>query len=83
MNLLLALMLVSLLFPVVHSFRCKNIWERMLCYTSLTTRSAVILIVISGINHDGMIGLVGVVVLCVGNPGLLLLANLMRVLEDE
>lgn len=83
MNVLLALMLISLLFPVVHSFRCKGIWERTLCYTSLTTRAAVVLIIISRVNHDAMIGLVGVVVLCVGNPGLLLLANLMRVLEDE
>jgi multicomponent Na+:H+ antiporter subunit F len=83
MNLLLALMLYSLLLPIVHSFRSTNIWERMLCYTSISTRAAVVLIILSRLSHDTMISLVAVVVLSVGNSGLLLLANLIKVMEVE
>jgi multicomponent Na+:H+ antiporter subunit F len=83
MTILLALMLLTLLLPVVHSFRSTNIWERMLCYTSISTRAAVVLIIFSRYRHDAMIGLVAVVVLCVGNSGLLLLANLIKGMEDE
>ncbi|VGO23298.1 hypothetical protein [Pontiella sulfatireligans] len=83
MTILLVAMLVSLLFPVVHSFRTASIWERMLCYTSISTRAAVILIIFSRYRHDVMIGLVAVIVLCVGNSGLLLLAQLIKGMEDE
>ena len=83
MNFLLIVMLISLLFPIVYSFRSKNIWKRMLCYSSLSTRTAVILVIISRMSHDVMVGFVGIVVLCVGNPGLLLLANLIKAMEDE
>lgn len=83
MTILLAAMLLTLLFPVVHSFRTANIWERMLCYTSISTRAAVILIIFSRYRHDVMIGLVAVIVLCVGNSGLLLLAQLIKGMEDE
>jgi multicomponent Na+:H+ antiporter subunit F len=83
MSILLALMLISLLFPLVHSFRSASIWERMLCYTSVSTRAAIILILYSRFSHDTMIGLVGVVVLSVGNSGLLLLANLIKAMEAE
>ena len=83
MNILLALMLFSLLFPIVLSSRSTNIWERMLCYTSVSTRAAVVLIILSRFSYDSMIGLVAVVVLSVGNSGLLLLANLIKVMEVE
>ena len=83
MNVLLGLMLLSILFPVAHSFRSRDIWERMLCYTSISTRAAVVLIIFSRQSHDYMIGLVAVVVLSVGNSGLLLLANLIKAMEAE
>lgn len=83
MNILLILMLVSLLFPLLHSFRCNAIWERMLCYTSISTRAAVCLIILSRFHHDPMIGLVGIIVLSLGNSGLLLLSNLMQGMEAE
>ena len=83
MNILLALMLFSLFLPLVHSFRCTGIWERLLCYTSVSTRAAVCLIILSRFAHDGMIGLVAVIVLSLGNSGLLLLANLIRGMEVE
>lgn len=83
LNMLMMLMLISLLFPLAHSFRCKGIWERMLCYTSISARMAVCLILLSRFHHDPMIGLVGVIVLSLGNSGLLLLANLIRGLEAE
>ena len=83
MNIFLILMLISILFPIVHSVRCRSIRERMLCYTSISTRAAVILLIVARVSHDAMIGVVAVVVLCVGNSGLLLLANLLKTMEGE
>jgi multicomponent Na+:H+ antiporter subunit F len=83
MKVFLVLMLLSLLIPIVQSFRASSIWERMLCYTSVSTRSAVGLILLSRFRDDVMIGLVAVIVLCLGNSGLLLLANLLKGLEAE
>jgi multicomponent Na+:H+ antiporter subunit F len=83
MKVVLLVMLVSLLFPLGVSFRCRGIWERMLCYTSLSTRMAVCLVFLSRFHHDPMIAVVGVIVLSLGNSGLLLLANLIRGMEAE
>jgi multicomponent Na+:H+ antiporter subunit F len=83
MNILLILMLISLLLPIAQSFRSSAIWERILCYTSISTRTAVILIMLSQFRHDPMIALVAAIVLSLGNSGLLLLANLLKGLESE
>ena len=83
MNLLVVLMLVSMLIPILQSFRCSQIWERLLCYTCLSTRAAIVLIILSRFRDDMMIGLVGVVVLSLGNSGLLLLAHLIKGMEGE
>ena len=83
MKVLLMLMLLSLLFPIFQSFRSTTIWERLLCYTSVSTRAAVALIILSQFRDDAMVGLVAAVVLSLGNSGLLLLANLLRGLESE
>lgn len=76
-------MLVSLVFPLFRSVRTDSIWERMLCYASISARVAVMLILYSRFRHDTAIGLVAVVVLSVGNSGLLLLANLFKAMETE
>lgn len=83
MDILLLLMLLSLLIPILQSFRCTRIWERLLCYTSVSTRTALILLIISRLRDDPMIGLVAVVVLSLGNSGLMLLAHLIKGMEAE
>jgi multicomponent Na+:H+ antiporter subunit F len=83
MDILLLLMLFSLLIPILQSFRSARIWERLLCYTSVSTRTALILLIISRFRDDPMIGLVAVVVLSLGNSGLMLLAHLIKGMEAE
>lgn len=83
MNALVVLMVLSLLIPILHSFRCAAIWERLLCYTSVSTRTALILLILSRFRDDPMIGLVAVVVLSLGNSGLMLLACLIKGMEVE
>lgn len=83
MIVLLFIMLVAVSLPLIQSIRSDSIWERMLCYTSMSTRVALILILYSRVQADPMIGLVAVVVLSVGNSGLLLLANLIKAMEAE
>ena len=83
MKILLMLMLMSLLFPLIKSFRSREMRERMLCYTSLSTRIAVCLILFSVLQEDYMIGMVAVIVLSLGNSGLMLLVHLLQGLEEE
>lgn len=83
MILILLVMLMAAALPVIQSIRSESIWERMLCYTSISTRVALILILYSRVRQDPMIGLVAVVVLSVGNSGLLVLANLFKAMESE
>lgn len=83
MTTFLILMVLSLLIPTLRSFRCALIWERLLCYTSISTRTALILLVLSRLRDDTMIGLVAVVVLSLGNSGLMLLAHVIKGMEAE
>ena len=83
MSILVALMIVSLFIPVLQSFRSTRIWERLLCYTSVSTRTALILLIISRFRDDPMIGVVAVVVLSLGNSGLMLLAHIIKSMEAE
>lgn len=83
MNYILALMFIAILIPVVHSVRCRDIWEQMLCYASVSTKAALIVIVFSVLKEDPMIGLVAVVALSLGNADLMLLAHLLKRLEDK
>ena len=83
MSALAILMVVSLLMPIIQAFRCARIWERLLCYASVSTRTAIILLLVSRFRDDPMIGVVAVVVLCLGNSGLMLLAHLIKSMEGE
>lgn len=83
MSVLAVLMVLSLLVPILQAFRCSRVWERLLCYASVSTRTALILLLVSRFRDDPMIGVVAVVVLCLGNSGLMLLAHLIKSMEAE
>lgn len=78
MNLLLIAMIGALLIPMVEAFRNDDIWQRMLAFASIATKTAVMILVISVLRDDWMIGVVGVLILSVGNAGLMLLAHVIK-----
>jgi multicomponent Na+:H+ antiporter subunit F len=78
---LLIAMVVALLIPMSVAWRRTDVWERLTAFASASTKVAVIMLAVSVLRDDWMIGLVGVLVLSVGNASLLLLAHLLQGLQ--
>jgi multicomponent Na+:H+ antiporter subunit F len=78
LNWVLLAMIVLLLIPLYDAWRNPDIWQTMLAFSSVSTKTAVMILLISVLRDDWMIGIVGVIVLSVGNAGFMLLAHLLR-----
>ena len=81
MTVLLWGMVLALLIPIAVACRPSDVWHRLAAFASVATKVALIILVVSAVRGDPMLGLAGVIVLCAGNACLLLLANLLRVTE--
>jgi len=77
MTALLYGMVLALLIPIAVACRHTDVWHLLAAFSSVSTKVAVLMLVVSVVRDDWMIGLVGVIILSVGNAGLLLLANLL------
>ncbi|MCP9841835.1 hypothetical protein KBY93_14510 [Synechococcus sp. J7-Johnson] len=82
MTVLLWGMVLALLIPIAVACRPTNVWHRLAAFSSVSSKVALIILVVSVVRDDWMLGLVGVIVLSAGNAGLLLLANLLREVEQ-
>lgn len=78
MTVLLWGMVLALLIPIAVACRPTDVWHRLAAFASVSTKVALIILVVSAVRGDRMMGLAGVIVLSAGNAGLLLLANLLR-----
>lgn len=78
MNLALIAMILALLIPMYEAWQDENIWQKMLAFGSVATKASIILLVVSVLRDDWMLGVVGVIILCVGNAGLMLLAQILK-----
>lgn len=87
MNWLLLGMIIALLMPVCRlcwdSFAladsCRTgVWSKMLAFATISTKTSLLILVISVLRDDWMIGVVGVLILSVGNAALMLLAHALR-----
>lgn len=80
MNLTLVLfaLLLALLMPLYAAWRNEDIWQTMLALTSVATKTAVIILVVSVLRNDLMVAVAGVIILSVGNAGLMLLAHILK-----
>lgn len=56
----------------------ESVWSKLLAFTSISTKTSVIILVISVWRDDWMIGLVGVLILSAGNASLMMLAHILR-----
>ncbi len=83
MNVLLILMILALLIPIATACRDAGIWPRMLAFASISTKTSLIVLVISVLRDDWMIGLVGVLILSMGNAAVMLLAQALRVVNER
>lgn len=78
MNIALIAMIITLLIPIFQAWRDEDVWQRMLAFASISSKSAILILFISVMRDDWMIGIVGIIILTVGNAGLMLLAQVLK-----
>ena len=59
-----------------------HIWQKMLALSSIASKTSILVLVISVLRDDWAIGIVGVIILSVGNAGLMLLAHIIKRLNQ-
>lgn len=82
MALVLIAMIGALLIPMIEALRDDDIWQRMLAFASIATKTSVMILVIALLQDDRMMAVVGVIILSVGNAALMLLAQIIRRVND-
>lgn len=82
MSLLLIAMILILLIPLYDAWKNDNIWQKMLAFASISTKTAILILFISVLRDDWAIGIVGAIVLTVGNAALMLLANIIKRMNE-
>lgn len=83
MTIVLVLMLLILLIPIYEAAKNEDVWQRMLAFSSIATKTSIMILVVSVIRKDWSIGVVGVLILSLGNAALMLLAHIIRRLEKS
>ena len=82
MNYILIHMILALLIPIYEAWQDDDIWQKMLAFASIATKTSIMMLVVSVLRDDWSIGLVAVIILSVGNAGLMLLAHLIKRLNE-
>ena len=82
MNGILIAMILALLIPIYEAWQDEDIWQKMLAFASIATKTSIMILVVSVLRDDWMIGLVGVLILSVGNAALMLLAHVLRRMNE-
>ena len=83
MNWIILIMLLALLIPMYEAWQDNDIWQKLLAFASIETKASILILVISVMRDDWMIGVVGVLILSVGNAALMLLAHVMRRIQID
>lgn len=82
MNLILIAMILALLIPIYEAWQDENIWQKMLAFSSIATKTSIMILVVSVLRDDWMLGVVGVIILSVGNAALMLLAHVLKQMNE-
>lgn len=82
MNVMLIAMILALLIPIYEACQDEDIWQKMLAFASIATKTSIIMLFISVLRDDWSIGVVAVIILSVGNAGLMLLAHLIKQINE-
>lgn len=78
MNSILIAMILALLIPIYEAWHNDDIWQKMLAFASIASKTSIIMLFISVLRDDWSIGVVAVIILSVGNAGLMLMAHLIK-----
>lgn len=82
MDSILIAMILALLIPIYEAWQDDDIWQKMLAFASIATKTSIMMLFVSVLRDDWSIGVVAVIVLSVGNAGLMLLAHLIKRLNE-
>ena len=82
LNFILMPMIIALLIPIYSAWKADDVWQKMLALASVSSKASIIILVVSVLRDDWMIGVVGAIVLSVGNAGFMLLAQLLKRMEN-
>ena len=77
-NFIMIAMILTLLIPIIEVCKDNNIWQKMLALSSISSKTSIMILIVSVLRDDWMIGVVAVIVLSVGNAGFMLLAHLVK-----
>ena len=80
---ILTAMLLALSIPIYEAWKDENIWQTMLAFASISTKTAIIALMVSVLRDDWMIGVVAVIILSVGDAGIMLLAHILKRLREN
>lgn len=82
LEIIIIAMIAALLIPIYETWKSDDIWQIMLAFGSISSKIAIMILFVSVLRDDWMIGVVGVMILSVGNAGLMLLAQILKRLSD-
>ena len=82
MESILIAMILALLIPMYEAWQDDDVWQKMLAFASIATKTSIMMLFISVLRDDWSIGVVAVIVLSVGNAGLMLMAHLIKRLNQ-
>lgn len=77
-NLIMIAMIAASLIPIIEVCKNNNIWQKMLALSSVSTKTTIMIFIVSVLRDDWSIGVVAVIILSVGNAGLMLMAHIMK-----
>jgi multicomponent Na+:H+ antiporter subunit F len=78
MTVVLIAMILALCIPIYEAWQEDDIWQTLLAFASIATKTSVMILVVSVLRDDWMIGVVGAIILSVGNAALMLLAHIIK-----
>ncbi|CBN56584.1 MULTISPECIES: hypothetical protein [Kamptonema] len=82
MNSIVIAMIIAMLIPMYSAWKNENIWQKMLAFSSISSKAGIMILFISVLRDDWMIGVVAAIILTVGNAGLMLLAHILKRMND-
>ena len=82
MDSILIAMILALLIPMYEALQNDDIWQNMLAFASIATKTSIMMLFISVLRDDWMIGVVAIIILSVGNAALMLMANLIKRINE-
>jgi multicomponent Na+:H+ antiporter subunit F len=82
LEIVLLAMVAALLIPIYEAWKTDNTWQLMLALGSISSKVSIMILVIAVLRDDWMIGVVGAIILSVGNAGFMLLAHILRRLNE-